>query len=395
MKYLYLDCSAGISPEAVVSAFLEIGADERAVTEAVRSLPIPGMEFSVRRETEGPFYTVWTDWQGDAGICTEDDWKGWILEVNLSPEGRAAARKILERYWNGKKWKPGLPVGLSDMVRMAAYAVALAACLENLGVWKVIIPWLGEGSGFSPDERGVGTIPGPEILRILEGTQVSLRTMPINRELITPEGAAMAATIQTADRLPDQYRIIRYGTGHFQDCRTGCVAASLIEDGGMEQGIVYRLETNMDDVTGEALGYVMDRLLQAGAGDVHYHSVYMKKNRPAYQLNVICTEPLVPVMERIIFQETTTLGIRRVPMLASRLKRVPITWNSSLGPVRGKQCEIPSEDGTWEERIYPEYTSIMELCRKYGKSFQEIYQIIMAELQKPIERIKGSLNTTR
>lgn len=382
MKYLYLDCSAGISQEAVISALLEIGVDEKGVIEAVRSLPIPGIEFSIRKEIEGFFYTIHTDWWKEEGIYTEDDWKSWISEVKLSPEGRGVAGKILERYCAGKKWELGLSDDLSDMIRAAVYAVALAACLEHLGIWKVIIPLLGEGSGFSLDETGVSSIPGSEIVKILEGTQVNLCTMPINRELITPEGAAMAAAIQTSDRLPDQYRIIQYGTGSFHDCRTGCVAASLIEDGVMEQGIVYRLETNMDDVTGEALGYVMDRLLQAGAGDVHYHSVYMKKNRPAYQLNVICTEQLVPIMERIIFQETTTLGIRRMPMFSSRLKSFPITWNSSLGLASGKQCQIPREDGTLEERIYPEYRSVMELCGKCGKSFQEVYQIIMAEVQK-------------
>lgn len=382
MKYLYLDCSAGIQEEAVISALLGIGAEERTVTEAVRSLPVPGIVFSAEKGPEDSFYRVSMDWKRTKDTDTEKKLKNWLAEGKLSPNSKAAARRILERYCSGVRREPDSSDLPFHLVRMMVYAVALAACLEDLGVWKVIIPCLGEGSGFFSGETGVQVVPGWEIIEILKGTKIRLCTTPAKQELITPGGAAMAAAIQTSDRLPDQYRIIRHGAGALPGRGRGVISASLMEDDGIEQGIVYRLETNMDDVTGEALGYVMERLLQAGAGDVHYHSVYMKKNRPAYQLNVICTEALIPVMEEIIFQETPTLGIRRVPMFSSRLERTCVSLETSLGPVRAKISYVPRAEGGRQKRIDPEYSSVTELCRKYGKSFQEVYQLLTAEFQR-------------
>ena len=95
----------------------------------------------------------------------------------------------------------------------------------------------------------------------------------------------------------------------------------MIEPETKESDYIYKLESNIDDCTGEALGYVLEQLFEAGARDVHYSPVYMKKNRPAYQLNVICSEEMLTKMEEIIFRETTTIGIRRMKMERTVLKR--------------------------------------------------------------------------
>jgi hypothetical protein len=134
---------------------------------------------------------------------------------------------------------------------------------------------------------------------------------------------------------------------------------------------IYKLETNIDDSTGEMLGYVMDLLLENGARDVNYTPVYMKKNRPAYLLTVICAQEDVETLEAVIFRETTTIGIRRAKMGRTVLERSEETIDTGLGKLRVKQCTLP--DGTI--RNYPEYESAMELARKNNIPLREVMKL--------------------
>ena len=166
------------------------------------------------------------------------------------------------------------------------------------------------------------------------------------------------------------------GAGKRKYERPSLLRAMIIREAGQGSAgdFIYKLETNIDDCTGEALGYVMERLMEAGARDVHYLPVFMKKNRPAYELNVICKEEDIEKLEEIIFRETTTIGIRRQRMERSVLKRKVRTVTTSLGEAKVKLCYMEKA-----VRAYPEYESVRELCRKHGLSFQEVYQKIAEE----------------
>ncbi len=140
---------------------------------------------------------------------------------------------------------------------------------------------------------------------------------------------------------------------------------------GEGRDTIWKLETNLDDCTGEALGFVMELLLSAGARDVYYQPIYMKKNRPACLLSVICTEERRPALEALIFQHTTTIGIRRVEMERTVLPRRMAQAETALGLVAVKVCTLP--DGS--ERAYPEYDSVTALCRATGESYQTVYRL--------------------
>ena len=189
-------------------------------------------------------------------------------------------------------------------------------------------------------------------------------------ELVTPTGAAIAAAVRTSGKLPDKYRLIKtgLGAGKRDYGRTSVLRAMLIEADKETSDAVIKLESNIDDCTGEALGFVMEQLLEAGARDVHYIPVFMKKNRPAYQLNVICGEELVPRMEEIIFRGTTTIGIRKIRMERTVLRRDIRTVKTLFGEARIKICMLGDE-----RRIYPEYESVTEICRKTGLSYQKVF----------------------
>ena len=252
--------------------------------------------------------------------------------------------------------------------------VAVAVCLDNLNITEVIVEELYEGRGTIRCQHGILPVPVPAVVNIAEKHGLRLHITETHGELVTPTGAAIAAAITTSQKLPKQFVIEKtgMGAGKRKYDRPGMLRAMLIKaENPVETDEIYKLETNIDDATGEMLGFVMERLLEAGARDVNYMPLYMKKNRPAYQLNVICKEEDVSKMERIIFRETTTIGIRKIKMERSVLKRQSKTVVTPLGEVKVKICELP--DGV---RVYPEYEDAVKLCKEHDISYYEICRLI-------------------
>lgn len=258
--------------------------------------------------------------------------------------------------------------------------VSVAVCLDNLNIDDVIVPVLYEGGGTIHCQHGILPVPVPAVSNIVVAHGIRLALTGENGEYVTPTGAAIVAAVRTSDKLPESFVMERIGLGggKREYKRPGILRAILIREEEQKQEKIWKLESNIDDCTGENLGYVLDRLMEAGARDVHYSAVYMKKNRPAWQLNVICTEESIPMLEQIIFEETTTIGIRKNRVERSVLKRTFDTVQISEGEARVKLCQVPDRDGVKSiQRCYPEYESVVQLCRASGKSYQEIYQEIV------------------
>ena len=136
---------------------------------------------------------------------------------------------------------------------------------------------------------------------------------------------------------------------------------------------IIKMETNIDDCSGEVLGFVMERLLKAGARDVHYVPAFMKKNRPAWVLNVICKEEDMEKLQNIIFEETTTIGIRYTRMERAILQREQRIVQTPWGEAQVKVCTLNGK-----EQFYPEYESVAELSRANEIPFAEIYQYLVS-----------------
>ncbi|MBQ6206403.1 MAG: LarC family nickel insertion protein, partial [Oscillospiraceae bacterium] len=268
----------------------------------------------------------------------------------------------------------------------------------NLGVTDCVFPALCEGSGSVRCQHGVLPVPVPAVANIVQARGLPLTITPQRGELVTPTGAAIAAAVCTATRLPERFRIVKtgMGAGKREYERPSILRVMLIEtddgaetseadasaetlkaDGSAapESDTLTLLETNVDDCTGEALGYVMEAALQAGARDVFYTPIYMKKNRPAYLLSVLCTEADRAALERLIFTNTTTIGIRRSTVRRTTLARRSGKVKTSLGEIDVKVYHAP--DGN---RVTPEYESVAAICRSSGKSWQTVMKVLRAEL---------------
>ena len=257
--------------------------------------------------------------------------------------------------------------------------IAAAVTFDSLGITDVIIPCLTEGRGTVRCQHGVLPVPVPATMNIIEAYDMPLTIMEAKGEYVTPTGAAIAAAICTTHQLPKAFRIARTGLGAGKRAyteRTNILRAYLIEGNAMEEGKdeIVKLETDIDDSTGEALGYTIDRLMQAGALDVHYSPVYMKKNRPAWELTVICKKSKMEELEDIIFKETTTIGIREFPsVMRSILRRNQKQVETPFGIAEVKEVALPGE-----RRFYPEYESVKAIAEKNHLPFAEVYHLVKA-----------------
>jgi uncharacterized protein (TIGR00299 family) protein len=259
--------------------------------------------------------------------------------------------------------------------------VAAAICLDNLNIKNVIVSELYEGTGFITCQHGILPIPVPAVINIAAEHKLPLHITNVQGELVTPTGAAIVAAIRTGEVLPKDVRIKRIGLGAGKRSyagASGLLRAMLLEETKAAtnttiQDTVWVLEANIDDCPGEVFGYAMDLLLQNGAKDAYYTPIYMKKNRPAYMLGVICTEDKIAQMEEIIFTHTTTIGIRRTEAIRSTLPREILTITTAYGDAQVKVCYFQNQCF-----YYPEYESIKKLCEIAGKDYMTIYHLVQS-----------------
>lgn len=258
--------------------------------------------------------------------------------------------------------------------------VAIAVCADTLGVENVIVPELCEGRGTVRCQHGVLPVPVPATANIMQRFGFNVRLLPVQGEFVTPTGAAAAAALMTTDELPQSFKIlgIGLGAGKRQYERPSILRALMIEDNAQKKNSVNsnalqtdcicQLQSDIDDCSGELLGYTLERLLAAGALDAHYQPVFMKKSRPAWELTVICREEDRAKLEALIFAETTTIGVRRARMERTVLPRRRDVVHTAYGDVAVKRCLLDSG-----ERCYVEYDSAVKLAQEQGVPLQDIY----------------------
>ncbi len=251
--------------------------------------------------------------------------------------------------------------------------IAAAVCFDSLGIEDVIVPKLTEGTGTVRCQHGVLPVPVPATLNIVTAYDMPLEIMDAKGEYVTPTGAAIAAALCTSHKLPKQFKVLEVGLGAGKRAyteRTNILRAYLIEtDETPEKDEIVKIETDIDDASGEVLGYTMEKLMAAGALDVHYTPIYMKKNRPAWELTVICKEDQMEELEQIIFEETTTIGIREFPsVMRSILKREKKEIETPYGNVQVKEVTLQGKT-----KCYPEYESVKAVAQEAGVTFAEVY----------------------
>ena len=430
-KTLYLECYSGISGDMTVAALLDLGADKKHLEEALSTLPVRGFRTEVSRVVKSGLdacdFSVLLDQDNhdhdmeylhghthehhhhEKKHDHEDHFHGYehtdeehshihkhghehrgmkeirdIIEgSSITDRAKQTALKIFEILAQAESKAHGVPVEEVHFHEVGAVdsivdIVSIAVCLDDLDITDVIVPVLCDGTGFIRCQHGQIPVPVPAVVNVAQANHLKLRITDIEGELVTPTGAAAVAAIRTSEKLPEDFEILAtgLGAGKRQYHCPGILRAMLIRPIGVEtpdSDHIWRLETDIDDCSGEAMGYVMQLLLENGAREVHYTPVFMKKNRPAYELVVLCKKEKISRIEEILFTETTTIGIRRSELERTILKRRAEKIQTSIGEAQVKVCILPN--GT--ERCYPEYDSASALAKKADISFREAYNTIL------------------
>ena len=424
-RMLYFECYSGISGDMAVAAMLDLGADRDALDRALSSLDLDGFRTEVTRVSKSGLdvcdfnvilevdnhdhdmgYLYGHEHHHDHGHHGDHDehdhddhgahhhgdhhhpHRGLpeILSIidraDMTDSAKAVSRKVFEIIGAAEAEAHGVPIDQVHFHEVGAVdsivdVVALGVCIDSLGVSRVCFSELYEGTGCIRCQHGVIPVPAPAVANIASAHSLPLRITPSQGEYVTPTGAAFAAAVRDSD-VPASFTIDRIGlgAGKRESERSGILRAMLITPISSEDTIV-KLECNVDDCTGEALGFAAERLMREGARDAHYTPVFMKKGRPAYQLTVVCRESDRQRMERIVFEETSTVGIRRVAMDRTVMDRRIDEVDTPIGRVQVKVCTI---DGI--EKSHPEYESLAAICRERGIPFRDAYDIVMSSITR-------------
>ena len=297
-----------------------------------------------------------------------------IFEIIAQAESKAHSNPVEEVHFH--------EVGAVDSV---VDVIALAVCFYSLHVEKVFVPFLCEGTGTVRCQHGILPVPVPAVANIVQEYSVPLKIIGERGEFVTPTGAAFIAAVATDFSLPKNFVLkkIGMGAGKRNYGVPNIVRAILVEteksnsENQTSSALcdkIIKLETNIDDSTGEALGFVMEELFASGALDVQYLPCFMKKNRPAWLLVVLCKVEDAAKMEKIIFTHTTTIGIRRAEM-----ERTFLVRSKCSVEVFGEKADVKVVDVYGEKRFYPEYESVSRIARKTKKPFGEVYNKIVSE----------------
>lgn len=309
-----------------------------------------------------------------------------IDACDMTETAKALARKIFRIIGEAEAKAHDLPLDKVHFHEVGALdsivdVVAAAVTFDSLHIEEVIVPKLTEGTGTVRCRHGVMPVPVPATVNIVSAYKIPMELTGAKGEYVTPTGAAIAAAISTSHQLPPSFVIKKAGLGAGKRAytdRSGILRAFLIqgeENEGRDK--VVKLETDIDDCSGEVLGYVMKKLFKAGAKDVHYAPVFMKKNRPAWELTVICGEEKAEELEQIIFTETTTIGIREYPLMRSILNREEKEVETVYGKAAVKQ--VTFGDMT---RAYPEYDTVKKLAKKNKVPFMDVFDAVKEAAKK-------------
>lgn len=434
-KILYLECNSGISGDMTVGALLDLGADRQVLENALESLGVDGyhlhfgrkvvcgldaFDFDVHLEADGYGHSHAHTHRREDAYERVDSYEH--SEVHEHCHGHKHERShehedghshshthrnlhdiyhIIDRLDSNERVKEmartmfrivaeaeskahGLPVEQVHFHEVGAIdsivdIISVAVCMDNLGVEDVVVSALSEGHGHVRCQHGVLPVPVPATANIASSYGLKLHFTDNDGEMVTPTGAAIAAALRTKDRLPASCRLLKIGMGAGNKVfkQANVLRAMLLENSQDEDHTMWVLETNLDDCTGEMLGLTMEMLLDAGAADVWYTPIHMKKNRPAYMMSVLCRESSIEAMEEIILTQTTTIGIRRYPTERTVLERSEIQVETSYGPADVKMCAYKGR-----KFFYPEYESIRRICMEQGADFQTAYHQVRRKAEE-------------
>ncbi len=382
MKILYFDCFAGASGDMILGAMVAAGVDPFVLREQLSRLGVHG--FSIEFETvdrsglSATYARVQTATEHNhrhlAGILKI------IHDSDLSEAVKQRAAKIFTRLAEAEARVHNQPIEHVHFHEVGALdaivdVVGASICFELLNIDRFVSSALHVGSGTVEMSHGRFPVPPPAVTELLKG--VPFYSTEIIGELLTPTGAAIITTVC------DEYGAIPkmtisqagYGAGTREYDKFPNVLRVLLGESGPGTGIDERLlmiETNIDDLTPQIIGHVMDRVFELGALDCYFTPVQMKKNRPGVLLSILCNARGKEAILELLFTETTTLGVRSYKVERRALERDTVSVETRYGPIDVKVAHL---NGRVVNEM-PEFGQCRLAARKFGVPLKVVEEAV-------------------
>lgn len=390
MKILYYDCFAGISGDMNLGALIDLGVDSDYLIAELQKLNIEGFHLEIqkdiRRGISGTKATVVVENPENEKHRHLRHVEELVNQSTLSPEVKSLSLKIFDliAVAEGKVHDVSKErvhfheVGALDSI---ADIVGAAICLDYLKVDKVMSSPIQLGGGMVKCAHGIMPVPAPATALIVQN--VPVKTGLVQHEATTPTGAAiLVATVdEFTEQIDFQIQKTAYGIGHRDVSEVPNVLRVYLSESKetpdntrLEEA--WMLECNIDDMNPEWYDHLFGKLFDAGASDVFLTPIIMKKSRPANMLSVLCSKKIAPEMKVIIFNNSTTIGLREYSVTKTVLERQEKEIETELGKVRVKCSSFQGK----EIRFKPEFEDLKKLATEHGISLNEVEKIINKSL---------------
>lgn len=411
MKTLYFDCFSGISGDMTIGALLDLGLDFDYLNAELKKLPVGGYQLKASRVVRSNVSAMKFDVvvEGDRGHDHHhhehhqhhgeqghfhrkaSEILAMIRDSGLNAQTKRIATEIFTKLAISEGKVHHIPpedvefheVGAVDSI---VDTVGTAIGFDALGIERFLCSAINVGSGFIHCQHGVFPVPAPATADLLRNATIYQKHA--QTELVTPTGAAILAAVVDRFGTMDGFAIdkIGYGAGRkefdeFPNCLRLMLGEERAAAAAPPSGGVIVIEANIDDMTPQNFGYVTEKLLGAGALDVFTVPIQMKKGRPGHLLQVLAPSDRADALSRIIFQETTTIGIRHHAAHRTTLDREFVDVETEYGKVKMKVSKLAGE----VVNFAPEYEDCARIAREKKIPLKRIQaEAVRAYLSRPV-----------
>ncbi len=379
MRIAYLDCASGVSGDMMLGALVDAGVDLDKVQDGIDSLGLPSCQLKTEEVKKKGFRALQLTVEHEPEHAHRHlhHIVAMIEGSTLTPSQRELALRIFNRLAKAEAKVHGSTiekvhfheVGAVDSI---ADIVGSAIAWDLLEVHRIVCSSVPTGTGFVNIAHGRCSIPAPATGELLQGVPIAAST--VEGELTTPTGAAIVSTlVDEFGALPAMtISATGYGAGQsdFEHPNLLRLLVGESNEAATPSDEIVLLETNLDDASGEAIGYCSELLWQAGALDVATSALQMKKGRPGVLLSVQSRPADADGLAEIIFRETTTLGLRRSQLQRQTLPRRESRVSTAWGEIAGIVATLPSGG----ERFSPEFASCGEIADREKVPLSAVYE---------------------
>ena len=364
LKNAYFHCIGGASGDMILGAVIDAGVPIETIQEALDAMKVRGAELTCKEAQRGGLHGKLVDVELDERAKRPRAWQDFVRTVeesDLSPNVKQRATTVFER--------------LAEAEARVHKTTIEGVHLRELGTLDTLVDVVGGIVGL--EALGIERLyssPFPTGSGVINSEQTG--------EMVTPTGAAIITTLATFRQPAMTLETVGYGLGQRESRDYPNVLALWI---GQEHGASYNedltlIETNVDDMTGEVLGFVQERLFEAGALDVWFTPIQMKKNRPATMVSVIVGKTSEPDAIAMLMKETTTLGVRTRPLTRYEADREIAEANTQFGKVAVKVKRL---EGV-AVAAAPEYEDCRRIAMEHDLPLQTVYRLIAKDAESQL-----------